>query len=449
MAWQEIEALRQRARPNLGRNVRVRPNGAMPQAAVEPLRPLLRPDHRAFALSRDAGRGCDRARPAARHARARRRVRNRGVGRAPRRQAPRHRTGGRRSVAVHAQAGARAAPWPASFTFVEGNIDDVLASDERGFDGIASVNVIWTLPDPQRTFARMTARLRDGGRMVHTTPSWRFRAHAIVWQHLRGHRGWARLRALGGLPVLALAGLLNLVLVAQSMLFARAPGASKRWHADGLAELLRSRRRAAQDNSAVLRGARPPACVREGSCRQTQALGGCQSRQTTCRLPALMEAPLEIRYAGVVIGRAQEVRTPTEMPCPSSFPCATPCPWARSCACARANRKPRCAWFAPSRAPMPPPVACRCVPLARPRKWRATSFRRPRPRQKLKPATPTPVVEVIWRGCARKARQPKPPIPTVLRRPASAAPAADRTPAPAPRSESRESRARGARIHSG
>jgi SAM-dependent methyltransferase len=130
--------------------------------------------------------------------------------------------------------------WPASFTFVEDNIDDVLANDERGFDGIASVNVIWTLPDPQRTLARMTARLRDGGRMVHTTPSWRFRAHAIIWQHLRGHHGWARLRALGGLPVLALAGLLNLVLVVRSMLFARAPGARKRWHADGLAELLRS-----------------------------------------------------------------------------------------------------------------------------------------------------------------------------------------------------------------
>jgi SAM-dependent methyltransferase len=130
--------------------------------------------------------------------------------------------------------------WPASFTFVEGNIDDVLASDERGFDRIASVNVIWTLPDPQRTFAGMTARLRDGGRMVHTTPSWRFRAHAIVWQHLRGHKGWARLRALAGLPVLALAGLLNLLLVAQSMVFARAPHASKRWHADGLADLLRA-----------------------------------------------------------------------------------------------------------------------------------------------------------------------------------------------------------------
>jgi SAM-dependent methyltransferase len=130
--------------------------------------------------------------------------------------------------------------WPASFTFVESNIDALLANDERGFDRIASVNVIWTLPDPQHTFTRMTARLRDGGRMVHTTPSWRLRAHAIVWQHLRGHKGWARLRALGGLPVLALAGLLNLLLVAQSVLFARAPRAGKRWHADGLAELLRA-----------------------------------------------------------------------------------------------------------------------------------------------------------------------------------------------------------------
>ena len=136
---------------------------------------------------------------------------------------------------AHARRG-----WPSSFKFVEGNIDDVLASDERGFDRIVSVNVIWTLPDPQRTFARMTARLRDGGRMVHATPSWRFRAHAIVWRHLCGHRGWARLRALGGLPVLALAGLLNLLLLVQSMVFARAPRASKRWHADGLVELLRA-----------------------------------------------------------------------------------------------------------------------------------------------------------------------------------------------------------------
>jgi SAM-dependent methyltransferase len=130
--------------------------------------------------------------------------------------------------------------WPASFNFVEGNIDDVLASDERGFDRIASVNVIWTLPDPEKTFARMTARLRDGGRMVHTTPSWRLRAHAIVWQHLCGHKGWARMRALGGLPVLAVAGLLNLLLLVQGMVSARAPRARKRWHADGLAELLRA-----------------------------------------------------------------------------------------------------------------------------------------------------------------------------------------------------------------
>jgi SAM-dependent methyltransferase len=130
--------------------------------------------------------------------------------------------------------------WPASFKFVEGNIDDVLASDERGFDRIASVNVIWTLPDPENTFARMTTRLREGGRMVHTTPSWRFRAHAIVWQHLCGHRGWARVRALGGLPMLALTGLLNLLLVMQSMVFARAPRAGKRWHADGLVDMLRA-----------------------------------------------------------------------------------------------------------------------------------------------------------------------------------------------------------------
>jgi len=130
--------------------------------------------------------------------------------------------------------------WPASFKFVEGSIEDVLVGDERSYDRIASVNVIWTLPDPERTLRHMTEKLRDGGRMVHTTPSWRFRAPTIVWRHLRGYRGWGRLRAVLGLPVLALAGLLNLLLVVQSVLFARAPRAHKRWHADGLAELLRA-----------------------------------------------------------------------------------------------------------------------------------------------------------------------------------------------------------------
>ncbi len=130
--------------------------------------------------------------------------------------------------------------WPATFTFVEGSIDDVLADDERGFDRIASVNVIWTLPDPQRTFAQMTRRLRDGGRMVHATPTWRLRAHAIVWRHLRGQKGSDLPRALLGLPVLALAGLLNLLLLVQGKLFARTPRAGKRWHADGLAELFRA-----------------------------------------------------------------------------------------------------------------------------------------------------------------------------------------------------------------
>jgi SAM-dependent methyltransferase len=129
--------------------------------------------------------------------------------------------------------------WPPAWRFVEGTIDGVLAADERGFDRIASVNVIWTLPDPRRTLARMAGALRPGGRMVHTTPRWRFAPHAILWSHLRRHRGWPLLRALARLPLLALAGLLNLILVAQSVLLARGPQAGKRWHAEGLADLLR------------------------------------------------------------------------------------------------------------------------------------------------------------------------------------------------------------------
>jgi SAM-dependent methyltransferase len=139
-------------------------------------------------------------------------------------------------------------PWPASFRFVEANIDgfldelldEFLASDPRGFDRIASVNVIWTLPDPQQTFRRMTRALRPTGRMVHTTPRLRFRAQRIVWNHILRQTGWARLRAVLGLPLLGLAGVLNLVLVVQSVLSRSARHKGKQWDAEGLAELLRS-----------------------------------------------------------------------------------------------------------------------------------------------------------------------------------------------------------------
>jgi SAM-dependent methyltransferase len=129
--------------------------------------------------------------------------------------------------------------WPTSFTFLEGNIDDLLAKNPARFDRIASVNVIWTLPDPRGTLAAMTAGLRPGGRMVHTTPRFSFRAQVIVWRHLRAQKGWALVRALLGLPVLLFAGLLNLALVVHSALAARGPQARQRWHQDGLVALLR------------------------------------------------------------------------------------------------------------------------------------------------------------------------------------------------------------------
>jgi 2-polyprenyl-3-methyl-5-hydroxy-6-metoxy-1,4-benzoquinol methylase len=128
--------------------------------------------------------------------------------------------------------------WPGGFSFCQANIDDYLSTDSRGFDRIASVNVIWTLADPQATFARMTKALKPDGGMVHTTPRLRFSARRIVWSHIARQRGWARLRAVLSLPLLAAAGLLNLVLVLQSVLARRARHVGKRWDAKGLEELL-------------------------------------------------------------------------------------------------------------------------------------------------------------------------------------------------------------------
>jgi SAM-dependent methyltransferase len=142
------------------------------------------------------------------------------------------------SPSMLARARARCV-WPRGFKFVEGNLDAFLVDDAGGFDRVVSVNVIWTLPDPRSSLARMTAGLRPGGHMVHTTPRWRFRADVIIWRHLRALRGRARCRALLGLPALLVAGLLNLLLVGASLLRRHAPRARQRWSEDGLLRLLR------------------------------------------------------------------------------------------------------------------------------------------------------------------------------------------------------------------
>ena len=135
-------------------------------------------------------------------------------------------------------ARARRRTWAVSPRFVDGTIDDFLASEGGHFDRVVSVNVIWALGDPGRTIGHLADALAPGGRMVHTTPRWRFRFDVIVARHLRrarGVRGW--LRALGLLPALVVAGLLNLALVARVLTTNRAWRDRSRWQADGLARL--------------------------------------------------------------------------------------------------------------------------------------------------------------------------------------------------------------------
>ena len=126
--------------------------------------------------------------------------------------------------------------WSVSPRFVAADIDDFLASEKARFDRVVSVNMIWALADPRRTIEHMADCLAEGGRMVHTTPRWRFRFDLIVVRHLRRARGArAFLRALGLLPALAVAGLLNLALVLRVLRTAWRD--RSRWQADGLARL--------------------------------------------------------------------------------------------------------------------------------------------------------------------------------------------------------------------
>jgi SAM-dependent methyltransferase len=122
--------------------------------------------------------------------------------------------------------------------FVDADIDDFLARAKGQFERVVSVNLIWALADPPRTIEHMADCLVQGGRMVHTTPRWRFRFDVIVVRHLQRARGVrAFLRALCLLPVLAVAGLLNLALVLRVLATNRAWRDRSRWQADGLARL--------------------------------------------------------------------------------------------------------------------------------------------------------------------------------------------------------------------
>ena len=74
--------------------------------------------------------------------------------------------------------------------------------------------------------------------MVHTTPRWRFRFDVIVARHLRRARSvGALVRALCLLPILAVAGLLNLAIVLRVLATNRAWRDRSRWQAEGLARL--------------------------------------------------------------------------------------------------------------------------------------------------------------------------------------------------------------------
>jgi 2-polyprenyl-3-methyl-5-hydroxy-6-metoxy-1,4-benzoquinol methylase len=122
--------------------------------------------------------------------------------------------------------------------FVIADIDDFLAKEKARFDRMVSVNVIWALAQPRRTIERMAEGLAPGGRMVHTTPRWRFRFDLIVFRHLQRARGGrGLLRALCAVPALAVAGLLNLALVLRVLVGNHAWRDRSRWQADGLVGL--------------------------------------------------------------------------------------------------------------------------------------------------------------------------------------------------------------------
>jgi 2-polyprenyl-3-methyl-5-hydroxy-6-metoxy-1,4-benzoquinol methylase len=127
--------------------------------------------------------------------------------------------------------------WPETFRFQLTDLDTGLDATQDSFDRIACINVLWALPAPGATLARMAARLSPGGTLILVTPRARFRADRIVWDHVAGSKGWDRLRALATLPMLAVGGLLNLLLVGTSLLSSRKRSDANRFSLAGVARL--------------------------------------------------------------------------------------------------------------------------------------------------------------------------------------------------------------------
>jgi len=127
--------------------------------------------------------------------------------------------------------------WPETFHFRHTDLDAGLDTATQSFDRIACVNVLWALPAPGATLARMAAHLSPGGALILVTPRARFRADRIIWDHLTRSKGWDRLRAIATLPMLALGGLLNLLLVGTSLLFSQKRSDTDRFSQAGVTRL--------------------------------------------------------------------------------------------------------------------------------------------------------------------------------------------------------------------
>lgn len=70
-------------------------------------------------------------------------------------------------------------------TYAWSDLSKRLDFEDRMFDRIASVNVLYTLPDPEHALTEMTRVLKEHGKMVHATPKSGLSLSSIFFSHLR------------------------------------------------------------------------------------------------------------------------------------------------------------------------------------------------------------------------------------------------------------------------
>ena len=95
------------------------------------------------------------------------------------------------------------------------DLDRTLPFHDRSFDAVTCSNVLYSLPNPERTLAELERVLRPGGRLVVTNPQPLFSMRKILDHHWANQGWFGRARFLALVPSLVVLTAFNLLILRQ------------------------------------------------------------------------------------------------------------------------------------------------------------------------------------------------------------------------------------------